>query len=366
MIESLALSNFKCFKDVLVPLRDLTVLSGINGMGKSTCIQAMLMLRQSVLEANGTKLVADLNGSLVRLGLAEDVLFDKAEEEDTIALAIHEDGAERRYTFSYAQGAKLLQPGKGSKAAKRGSRLFGEDFYYLAAERLGPRNSFPSSDMGDRTLNPIGNSGEYCAWLLARHERDKIEQASLYHPDPDTLHELRSQVEAWLSEISQSARVHLSEHAAMDLINLQFSFIRDGVSSNRYRPTNVGFGLTYTLPIFVASLLANPGGLLIVENPEAHLHPKGQAIVGRFLAMVAASGVQVILETHSDHLLNGVRIAAKRKLIAPDQVALNFFQPSTDAQSTEVVTPVMDQDGRLDQWPEGFFDEWENGLAELL
>jgi len=327
MMKSVCIRNFKCFDDLEVGVQPLTVLSGINGMGKSSFMQSLLLLRQSVLEAD-ENLEAKLNGSLVSLGFADDVLYGKMPQASFFP-------------------------------------LFGEDFYYLKAERIGPRTAFDSIDSGSSRFNPIGNAGEYCAWLLAGHERKPIASESLLHEN-EPLNELRSQVEAWLSEIGQTPRIHLDEYHSMDRVSMQFSFMRDGIPSGNYRPTNVGFGLTYTLPIFVAALLAKPGAILMIENPEAHLHPKGQSAMGRFLSQVAASGVQVLVETHSDHLLNGIRIATKRGLIKPDEVALHFFSRKIGAQSTTVTTPRLDKHGRLDQWPEGFFDEWENGLAELL
>ncbi|WP_180834594.1 AAA family ATPase, partial [Vibrio parahaemolyticus] len=65
------------------------------------------------------------------------------------------------------------------------------------------------------------------------------------------------------------------------------------------------------LPIVLALLVTKPGGLVIIENPEAHLHPKGQSYLGRLIQRTAEAGVQVIIETHSDHLLNGIRVAAR-------------------------------------------------------
>lgn len=152
----------------------------------------------------------------------------------------------------------------------------------------------------------------------------------------------------------------------MDLVNLEFSFVRSGLPSMNYRPTNVGFGLTYSLPVFVAVLSATPGSLIMIENPEAHLHPRGQAAMGRFLALAAANGLQVLIETHSDHVLNGIRIAVKDQIVNPREVALHFFDRSVTAPCCTVATPIIDGDGRLDQWPDGFFDEWEKGLAKLL
>lgn len=363
MITSIRIRNFKCFEDIDVEVKPLTVLSGINGMGKSTFLQSLLLLRQSVLEPD-EQYGARLNGSLVSLGYSDDVLYENAKANEHIKFCIFDTLGNASFAFSYSKGSSLLPP-VGNQPAKTNQSLFGDDFYYLKAERIGPRASFDSLDSGGSRYNRIGNAGEYCAWLLASHERKPIGNKALLH-ELEPLNELRSQVEVWLSEIGQKPRIHLDEHRAMDRVSMQFSFVRDDIPSSNFRPTNVGFGLTYTLPIFVSALLLKPGGLLIIENPEAHLHPKGQSAMGRFLSRVAAKGVQVFVETHSDHLLNGIRIEAKRNHINSDEVAFHFFDRKIGAQSTSVISPRLDNNGRLDQWPEGFFDEWENSLAELL
>ena len=362
MIESVDIRNFKCFREISIPTKPLTVLSGVNGMGKSTFIQTFLLLRQFVLESPGSKNLS-LNGPLVCLGYSDDILHDNAEEGDQISFTISESGKKRDFIFTPIKGEQLLSKGASFNYSWN-TGLFHEDFYYLGAERIGPRASFLSLDGGSSSLNTIGNSGEYCARLLLDEERASVDAKRL-HPS-GAVQDLRSQVEAWLSDIGQTTRIYLDAYKSIDRINLQFSFIHGRVHSDRYRPTNVGFGLTYVLPIFVAALTLKQDGLLIVENPEAHLHPRGQAMMGKFLSRVAASGVQVIVETHSDHLLNGIRVAAKNGLVDPSDVALHFFQKAAGSQSTTIVSPVMDKDGRLDQWPEGFFDEWETGLAELL
>jgi len=76
-----------------------------------------------------------------------------------------------------------------------------------------------------------------------------------------------------------------------------------------------GFGLSYTLPVITALLVGTliPNSLVIIENPEAHLHPRGQTEIARLIALCAQVGTQIIIETHSDHLFDGIRIAAKNK-----------------------------------------------------
>ncbi|MGL6161624.1 AAA family ATPase [Microbulbifer sp.] len=365
MIEQIAIRNFKCFEDVKVPIRPLTVLAGVNGMGKSSCMQSMLLLRQSLKAANGDQ-SAQLNGPLVELGYADDVFYEGADDEEPIVLSMTENGKNLDWSFRYKNGAQQLDGAVEGKIKGPSRLIDNDDFFYLKAERIGPRTVFSANlDTRDK-LNTIGNAGEYCAHLLATQEREPLNLRSLLHEDLPEINEVRAQVEMWLSEIGQTPRIHLDQHPRMDLVSLQFSFVRSGIPSDKYRPTNVGFGLTYGLPIFVACLTASPRSLILIENPEAHLHPKGQVAIGKFLGKVAAAGVQIIIETHSDHVLNGIRISVKNGIIKGDEVALNFFQRETGQQSTSLTSPKINPDGRLDFWPDGFFDEWEKGLAELL
>lgn len=98
----------------------------------------------------------------------------------------------------------------------------------------------------------------------------------------------------------------------------------------------------------------------MVENPEAHLHPAGQSRLGGFLARVAGSGVQVLIETHSDHVVNGVRLAvAAERTIAADDTIVHFFGEG------EPAVIELNEHGRLTEWPDGFFDQIENDLGRL-
>lgn len=142
---------------------------------------------------------------------------------------------------------------------------------------------------------------------------------------------------------------------------------RTSEASDYYRPQNVGYGLTHVLPIITACLGAQPGDVLLIENPESHLHPAGQSEMGRFLARTAAAGAQVILETHSDHVLNGVRKAVKNEIIAPDAVAFHFFAAREEhTDRARVMSPMIDPAGVLDYWPQGFFDQFDKDTSELL
>ena len=100
----------------------------------------------------------------------------------------------------------------------------------------------------------------------------------------------------------------------------------------------------------------------MIENPEAHLHPAGQALMGRFLADAAQSGIQILVETHSDHVLNGVRRSVKSdEGITADQVFIHFFRPRSEG-GPQIISPLLDDSGNIDYWPEGFFDQFDKDM----
>jgi predicted ATPase len=281
-----------------------------------------------------------------------------------------DNGKEGKWRFNYNRESDILDlvsPLHDPKIYQ--SSLFNNDdhcFYYLQAERIGPRRFFETSDFLVQQNRQLGSGGEYAAHFLSTFGRNTIPNGSMVHSNAVSL-ALKDQVEAWLGEVSPGTRITLTPDILTDTVSLQYSFVMgDQPISSSYRATNVGFGITYTLPILVAVLSSNPGSLLLIENPEAHLHPKGQAMMGNLLARAASCGIQVIVETHSDHVLNGIRVAVHDGKLEPDDVQLHFFKRHEQDGQVVVVSPHIDRDGRLDQWPDGFFDEWDNSLEALL
>lgn len=129
--------------------------------------------------------------------------------------------------------------------------------------------------------------------------------------------------------------------------------------------------------MLIVLLTAHPEDSIVVENPEAHLHPRGQAEIGKLLAKVAAAGVQLFVETHSDHVINGIRVAVKDKVVKPEDVNIAFFERKEHLLSKDTHEPVsetysterdikVDAKGSLSEYPDGFLDEWNNQLMELI
>ncbi|MEG4408528.1 DUF3696 domain-containing protein [Microcoleus sp. MON2_D5] len=377
MITSLRLVNFKPFANQLLEFKKLTLFSGLNSTGKSSVMQSFLLLRQSYQQGLLPGKGLALNGDLVNVGTARDALFEGA-KEDLIAFDIvWENNSEGIWCFKYNQEVDVLNIRMEQVTPEVYKyNLFGNNFHYLQAERIGPRPFNEMSDYQVRQLGQLGIKGEYAAHFLAINGRKVIPNSSLSHPEVKlkTQREkeqstaksmdLIDQVEAWMGEISPGTRLKIDAKSDVDLMSFQYSY----GDSNPYRATNVGFGISYTLPIIVAALASTPGTIILIENPEAHLHPKGQVKMGQLLALAASGGAQVVIETHSDHVLNGIRLAVHGGKIDPKDVRLHYFQrQNKEGQAvTEVISPKIDRNGRIDRWPDGFFDEWDNSLEILL
>ena len=118
---------------------------------------------------------------------------------------------------------------------------------------------------------------------------------------------------------------------------------------------DVGFGVSQTLPILVALQVAEPGQLVYLEQPEIHLHPRAQFAMAQVLASAANRGVRVIAETHSNLLLLGVQALVAEGKLAPDKVKLHWFKRRHDG-STEISSADLDEAGAFGDWPEDFAD----------
>ncbi len=137
------------------------------------------------------------------------------------------------------------------------------------------------------------------------------------------------------------------------------------MASNTFLPVNVGFGIPYVLPLVVALLTAEKDGLLLIENPESHLHPKGQTAIAELISRVAARGTQIICESHSDHIINGVRVAVKNRVLENKDVSVVYFDKDDD-QITRTTEISVDQKGNLSDYPAGLLDEWGILMSALI
>jgi predicted ATPase len=376
MLNHLRLKNFKSARDLSIELQSLTVLAGLNGSGKSSILQAIALLKQA-LDQNVNCKTLPLRGALVRLGRSEDIHFEGAESAE-LTFEVKSSAGIVRFLSAAKDRADTLELAIEGNAAALQQKLSAW-FQFIQADRMTPATQYEQASTPDQERGWLGCRGEFTVDFLQRNEDRRVSDKRQCPGDILGLDSallkliaptasLRDQTAAWLQMLSPGVRFRAIPVDLADVTSLRFQYTSVAIDSNtrEHRPSNVGFGLTYCLPIIVACLAAEPGGILLLENPEAHLHPRGQAALGRLLAMCCADGVQVIVETHSDHLLNGVRVAVKQGAIEADKVALHYFERDVRTGESRIESPRVLPDGQLDRWPEGFFDQWDKSLDALL
>jgi predicted ATPase len=351
MLTQIILTNFKCFKaETFFPLSQLNLLTGINGRGKSTLLQSLLLMRQS-FEHNDKTTQILLNGSCVNLGNFNDIRNSNTSKNEPIIF---------EYEFSDQEKLKYyltenLEDNMSVNIDKMiGNNTFDFNFsqiHYISADRFGPQEFYLKSNLS--TFPNVGVKGELTANVLYKKKDELVNDTLCIGEDAKTL---ITQTETWLNEIFDGAKVEIP-HSETNILEI---FLNTSTSRDRFKPINVGFGYTYILPIIVSGLIAKKGEILIVENPEAHLHPKAQSRLTQFLAKVSHCGVQVFIESHSEHILNALRLAVLKQIVTSNDLSILYFKPNSVIQ-----IPVR-SDAELEIWPEDFFDQEEIDLANMF
>lgn len=379
---TLKIKNFKCFYDIEVPINDLTVFAGGNGNGKSTAIQALLLLRRTIehcsewkndhFEYNSTNnLNVELNDVYcLGLGNSLNVLpseFKKTEIE--LGLSSSENGIIVKYSTNNLNELWITPLELIKKDFKYPDNpLMFQEFYYLNAERIGPRIN---QNMKFYDYPNVGYKGEFTAQIIA--DLDSLEIESKFQIDSKRIlsnplflkgSKFQHHINAWLSYIIDGVTIvpikDSDTHTARISIENSFSKGKSVFS------TNTGFGISYSLPIIVSCLLAKTGTFLIIENPEAHLHPSAQSKMGYFLGVMANSGIKIIVETHSDHIINGIQIAIAERKINNELVTINYLSHQESSIQPELQSITLKENAELTDWPKGFFDQTQLDYSHLI
>jgi predicted ATPase len=313
-----------------------------------------------------------LNGTAIRLGTVSDVV-DKVNGRSSFEISIVDDEVEYHWMFMGDRAEMsmavqsvlignslneapqilryLLPPTGDDNSSSLANRLKG--ITYITAERVGPREVYA---IEDRQVAPVvGPIGEHAVSVLHGGRDERVTDKLVLSSAPPT--RLR-QVEERMRTFFPGCALILQQVPQTNVVTLG---LRTSDDTDFHRPIHVGFGLTQVFPIIVAALSAKPQDILLIENPEVHLHPAGQSLMGQFLANVSWAGVQVIIETHSDHILNGIRRAVKSGPVSPNDVMLHFFKPRSE-NSAQVISPTLDKSGNIDFWPQGFFDQFDKDM----
>lgn len=368
MIEYIQIENFKSLKKIALPLTNLNLFFGMNGMGKSSVIQSLLLLRQSFWE--NRKVCMDFlytNGELIRLGTAKDI-FCQNTDDDMIRFYLR-CSENKTYDFKYKYEYNGDIDSDRMKRfecleEKYDEAVFGDHFLYLSAEHLGPQKQYSTENWKHDGAAKYGNIGEFIVPFLAA-EGEKFRVPDELCLSSGKTNKLIDQVSAWMAELSPGIKLSAEFINSIEKAKLSIRYSGERLDSDSFMPVNVGFGIPYVLPLIVELLVSDPRGLILIENPESHLHPKGQTVIAKLIARVAARGTQIICESHSDHIINGIRVAVKQDIIKSYELAVSYFYKDNN-QNTAVRNLVVDDGGNLNEYPEGLLDEWGILMSELI
>ena len=387
-IDRVEIENFKSLKSIKLNLGNLTLITGVNSSGKSSFIQTLLLLKQNESISNIDSL--KLKGEYIKIDDLENILYQEyipkntyKEEIDNkvkveikevdikIKLISNEISSELNFVRTKKTFSKddevyevTINYTPFIDNIPNQMNLFASNFQFLDTNRIAPQTMYEMST--EHLKNGLlGLQGEYTAHYLNVHKNNKINISALKHHKAMTNRFIEN-ISLWLSEISDGIEISTNIYPELGLVSLLYSYNYGAKRTNSYTPLNVGFGITFILPIIVAILKAKKGDLLIIENPESHLHPKGQSKIAELCAIASANGVQIIVETHSDHFLNGIMIATKNKILKPKESKIYFFKKEKDELNTKIDELNINSEGKIDKWSKDFFDQYENDMMELL
>lgn len=428
MLSKLRIKNFKCLRDTGdLEIRPLTFLVGPNSSGKSSVLQMLLILRQTVdstdihnplatsdgwvqmgaypefvyrgeykrdlevefevpgppagkskrgksrdkFETLSTKAVFGYNPKTTRIEikereinlgnrLRERVFREKKGKKFSVTLDYKEKGKRRKWSRHdvipikfYDFGVTLKpreKPGDFLKSLPAPEafktlaywieRRF-RDLFYLGPLRELPKRFYVTSG---QTPQDVGTRGEHAVDVF------NFSRWS----DNTRIRRIREEVRVWLKEFGIATDIQLDRISKKQ--NYYRIVITDPATGVETSLADIGFGASQTLPIIIESFYVPPGSTILIEQPEIHLHPKAQCVLGDlFIAAAGDADRTFIIETHSEHVLARIRRRIAEGKIKRDKVAIYYFEPTVDGTHIQEIT--LTKQGQYDSFPEGFFEE---------
>lgn len=362
MINKIKIERFKCFESIEINFRALTIFAGSNSVGKSSVIQSILLCRSAIDKVKlqnlepidkGRQVSIPLNGNYkLSLGDSREIL-NRNISENSIIISLNED-KESHFVFLIEDKLEnIFHIDLANWSINTASILYLKEFHYLNAERIGPRSRH---EMEDLDYYNVGWQGEYSIQVLHELREFEVDIERSFNVLLNSKVKLLQLVREWMNYIIPG--FYIDEIKAYEKIKSA------GFTINKSVPPNVGFGVSYVLPIVISGLVASKGSILIIENPEAHLHPSGQSKIGRFLARISAAGVQVVIETHSEHVINGIRVESVKKNISNESILINFLSASEEKKVSKNEIDIAES-GNFTLFPRDFFDQVQQDMSDI-
>ena len=406
MFTQLRLTNFKVWKSTgSIALKPVTMLLGTNSSGKSTLIQSLLLLRQTVQSPDRTihlNLGGDEINDIFNFGAFEDVLnrdsesprhfligFDfQSEASDRVNGGAFECVYGKTSSGSVAiQSLDLRTSTRRFRAIRRERGAFSilvddETQPRLKGRNFAPERSIAFSADAVADLNQDGPIVEDLS-LAIRRELEAISYLGPLRRKPerdypwnktkpgdvgidgrgaidallasailraDEQNNVVQKVSSWLARMKVADKLEVRQQGRN---RYELIVHRDGVACNL---RDVGIGVSQVLPVLVVAYFAPPGSTIMLEEPEIHLHPLAQSVLAElFVSVSRERNVQFIVETHSEHLFRRMQTLMAKQEVMPNDAAMYFVE--RDGKSAKLRELELDDFGRLKNWPEGFFGD---------
>lgn len=334
MIQQIIINNFRGIVLEDLELKPLTLLTGLNSTGKSTCFQAIL----TTLYHNGK------NANI--LLSSYDLSFATNRNRNVNAKSIHiEVKSDNNKHFNIHLNDEL------AISETKGEVDLEDSIYYLSANRL-------AYDLNMEAVSPnfkVGIQGEYLFGTFESEKSNQLDASLIKDKESETL---SAQLNWWLSYI----------------LGIKFEMQTEKITPNRVKviyksddlpnlsPQQLGVGVSYLAKIIIMCLRAKKDDTLMLENPEIHLHPAAQSRLGEFFVFISNAGIQLLLETHCENLINKIQYEVYKNHIKNTDAILYY--------KGGITAPFQRLDfmgnGKFNMdFPEGFFDATLNEMLEM-
>ena len=404
-ITAISVRGFKSLANACsLEIRPLTILAGANSSGKSSAIQPLLLMKQT-LDATYDPGSLRLDGPNVRFTSTAQLLsniaggqssqefkigleigkrfkfegtYRQADQGFEIAKTVYEASAiERsltlhskmkhkaivdvlksdpawnnilkfkRYNFKIIQERCFLDVGVFFDDQQVGSTSFNypteshiRKLIHVPGLRGNPERTYKTTAIGTEFPGTFEN---YVASVISNWQRSKDERLRKLNAFLKTLGLTWKVAAKQINDTQVELRVGRLQRSTR------------GGARDLVNIADVGIGVSQVLPVLVALLAAETGQLVYIEQPELHLHPRAQTALAEVLADAANRGVRLVVETHSQLLLTAIQTLVAEGKLSPEKVKLHWFISRKDDGVTEVTSADLDEAGAFgEDWPEDF------------